>query len=57
MRSAMMELAELCGYNFEASTFPELILFYVLAMCGTAILASIVKVLFWLAFNTHKIAR
>jgi len=53
----MMQLAELCGFNFTATTFPELIMFYVLAICGTAILASIIKIMWWATFNAHKIGR
>lgn len=53
----MTELAEMLGFDFVATTFPELIMFFVLAMCGTAILASIIKVMFWITFNTRKLAR
>lgn len=57
MREGMRQLAELCGFDFVATTFPELIMFFVLAMCGTALLASVIKVMFWIAFNTNKLAR
>lgn len=57
MREGMMQLAELCGFNFTATTFPELIMFYVLAICGSAILASIIKIMWWATFNAHKIGR
>ena len=57
MRDIMQSLAEMCGFYFEATTFPELIVLFVLAICGTAILASIIKVMFWIAFNTHRLAR
>ena len=57
MQEAMINLADMCGFNFQASTFPELIRFFVLAVCGTAILANIIKVMLCLAFDSHKIAR
>ena len=57
MQHVMNELAELCGFNFQATTFPELFFFMFLALCGSAILASIIKVLFWLTFNTHKLGK
>lgn len=57
MREGMMELARMMGFDFTATTFPELIMFFSLAICGTAILASIIKVMFWVTFNTRKIAR
>lgn len=57
MRDIMHSLAEMCGFYFEATTFPELIVLFVLAICGTAILASMIKVMFWVAFNTHRLAR
>ena len=53
----MIDLAQMMGFDFVATTFPELIMFYVLAICGTAILASIIKIMFWLTFNTKKLAR
>lgn len=57
MQSVMNQLANLCGFNFQATTFPELFIFMFLALCGTSLLASIIKVLFWLTFNTHKLGR
>lgn len=57
MRDIMQSLAEMCGFYFEATTFPELIVFFALAICGTAILASVIKVMFWVAFNAHKLGR
>ena len=57
MQSVMQQLAEMCGFYFEAATFPELFLFMFLALCGTAIIASIIKVLMFVSFNSHKLAR
>lgn len=57
MREGMMDLARMLGFDFVATTFPELILFFTLAIGGFAILASIIKVMLWVTFNTHKIAR
>lgn len=57
MQSIMLELAEFCGFNFTATTFPELFLFFVLAVCGTAIIASIIKVMLWITFNMRKLSR
>lgn len=57
MREGMMELARMMGFDFTATTFPELIMFFTLAICGSAILASIIKVMFWVTFNTRKLAR
>lgn len=57
MRDMMYDLADLCGFNFQAKTFTELFLFMFLALCGTAIIASVIKLLVWLALNTKRIAR
>lgn len=57
MREGIMDLARICGFDFTATTFPELIMFFVLAMIGTSLLASIIKVMFWVTFNTRKLAR
>ena len=57
MQSVMYQLMEMCGFNFQATTFLELFQFIFLAFCGTAILASIIKVLFFVTFNSHKIGR
>lgn len=55
MQSVMYELMEMCGFTFEAQTFPELILKLAIALCGTAILASIIKVILWISTNAHKL--
>ncbi len=57
MQSVMHDLADLCGFNFEATTFPELFLFMFLALCGTAILASIIKVLFYITFHSKRMVK
>lgn len=57
MQAVMYSLMEMCGFNFQSTTFPELFQFMFLALCGTAILASIIKVLFFVTFNSHKIGR
>lgn len=57
MQAVMYELMQMCGFDFQATTFPELFQFVFLAFCGTAILASIIKLMVYLALNTRKIAR
>ena len=57
MVEVIYDLADLCGFNFQATTFPELFFFMFLAMCGTAILASVIKVLMWLSFGGRKVLR
>lgn len=57
MQSIMLELAEFFGFNFQATTFPELFQYMFLGLCGTAIVASIVKLFFFLAANTRKLGR
>lgn len=54
MQSVMLELAEMMGFNFTATTFPELFFFVFLALCGVCILASLIKVLIWIPFNCRK---
>lgn len=55
MQGVMIELAEMLGFNFIATTFPELFLNMFLAICGTCILASIIKVCIWIPFNSKKL--
>ena len=57
MQLVMQDLAEMCGFDFVATTFPELFYFVFLATCGTAILASIIKVLWYVTFNTRRLAK
>lgn len=57
MQLVMQDLAEMCGFDFVATTFPELFYFIFLATCGTAILASIIKVLWYVTFNTRRLAK
>lgn len=57
MQGVMIELMQLCGFDFQAATFPELFQFLFLAMSGTAILCSIIKVMFYITFNSRKIGR
>ncbi len=57
MESVMYDLANTLGFNFEATTFPELIYFVVLAICGTSVLAGIIKILFFITFNTRRLSK
>lgn len=57
MQSVMMELAEFFGFNFQATTFPELFQYMFLGLCAVAIVASIIKLFFFLAVNTRKLGR
>lgn len=57
MQLAMQDLARLCGFDFTATTFPELFQWIFLAMCGTAVLASIIKVLFYVTFHSRRITK
>lgn len=57
MQSMMFELADFCGFNFEATTFPQLFMFLVLAMCATSIIAGIIKMMMWIAFNMRKLGK
>lgn len=57
MQDLMRELAQYMGFYFEATTFPELFFFMFLALCGTAIVSSIISVMFYITVNTRKLAR
>lgn len=55
MQDIMYELMEFCGFNFTATTFPELFKFMFLALCSTCILACIIKIFMWITFNARKL--
>lgn len=57
MVEIMRELAEMCGWNFQATTFPELFYNVVLAICATAILAGIIRMLAFVAFGGGRIVK
>ena len=57
MAKIMYDLAELCGFNFEATTFPELFYFMFLAICGTAIIAGVIRMLAFIAFGGGKLLK
>jgi len=54
VQNLMIELAEYFGFNFQAQTFPELFLNLFLGFCGVCIIASVLKVLIWIPFNSKK---
>lgn len=57
MQDIMYELAKTCGFDFVPTNFSELFTFMFLALCGTAVLASIIKYMFFISLNAHKIGR
>lgn len=57
MSQVMRELAEFCGFYFEATTFPQLFFYMFTAICGTAILAGIIKLLFYIAVRSKELYR
>lgn len=57
MQEIMKELAEFCGFYFEAQTFPQLFFFMFLAICATCILAGMIRVFFYFTFRGKEIFR
>lgn len=57
MREIMIDLAEFFGFYFEATTFSQLFFFMFLALAGTAIICSIITVLFYVTFRSREIFR
>lgn len=57
MQQIMEELAQLCGFYFEATTFSQLFFFLFMGMAGTAILCSIIKGIMYMAFHTRRIVQ
>ncbi|MBQ9140514.1 MAG: hypothetical protein IJX63_01810 [Lachnospiraceae bacterium] len=57
MIDVMYKLANLCGFDYMPETFPELFTWVFLALCGTAILCSIIKVMFYLTVNAKGAAK
>lgn len=57
MTSVMYDLANLCGFDYMPETFPELFTWVFLALCGTAILSSIIKVFFYLTINSKGVSK
>lgn len=55
MQEIMFELAELCGFSGTPTTFPELFAWMFRALCGTAILASVIKVMLYASFHAGRI--
>lgn len=55
MQSIMYELADYMGFNFQATTFPELFSYMFLGLCGVCIIASLLKALIWIPFNSKKV--
>lgn len=57
MSQVMYDLANMCGFYFESTTFSQLFFFMFLALCGTAILASIIKALMYITFRSKELTR
>lgn len=57
MQEIMRDLADFCGFYFEATTFSQLFFFMFIGICGTCILASMLKVMFYFAFRGKEIFR
>lgn len=54
MREIMIDLAEFFGFYFEATTFSQLFFFMFLGIAGTAIIASVIKVFFYMTFRSRE---
>ena len=57
MQEIMRDLADFCGFYFEATTFSQLFFFMFIGICGTCILAAMLKVMFYFAFRGKEIFR
>ena len=57
MIDVMYELAHLCGFDYQPETFPEMFTWMFLALCGTAILSSIIKLMFYVSVNSKGVAK
>ena len=55
MQSIMYQVMEMCGFNFECTTFPQMFKFMFLAILSTCILACMIKILLWVTFNARKL--
>lgn len=57
MERIMYELAEYMGFNMQAQTFPDLITQAFIAICGTAIIASLIKAMLYIACSSRKLVK
>lgn len=57
MAQIMYELADMMGFNFQATTFPELFYFVFMGTCSVAIMAGIIKAILYAVFSSRGIAR
>lgn len=57
MQNIMIDFMNLCGFNFEATTFPQLFQFMFVAICGTCLIACVIKIMLWITFSANKLFR
>lgn len=57
MAQIMIELAQNMGFDFQATTFPELFYFMFMAIAGCCFLAAIMRVLMYICFNANRMLR
>lgn len=55
MQDIMYEVMEMCGFNFEPTTFGELFRYGFLAILGTCLIACMIKILLWVTFNAKRL--
>lgn len=57
MQQIMEELAQLCGFYFEATTFSQLFFYLFMGFAGTAILCSIIRAIMYMSFHTRRLVQ
>lgn len=57
MYEVVTQIVELFGLNYQPTTFSDLIFWFVLVMCSVCIVCGMIKMMFYLACNSGRLAK